>query len=493
MKKLMLAAATAAVAGGVFAVPQVYQYKASVKHMYAKRINVRDFLGRTQNVYQKQVKSAPLKGWLVVDTDGATSATLIADRQANVPGSAEAAAAAAGTGPTLPTITLDHGRNRAFLVVQNPSATVPAGVNARTFRTAKVLPANLEVNFIDTNFRFDEVGAPIASSGLAEGYLYVGGEAVGPVRPKLDILNAGIAERALVAPAAATAGIAMIQDYVWTSCYLFGEYNGPDYDGRNVNPGWWQAIQTAIDAGFEAGVSLNALTGTWAGEYYFHDTWMNGSGFGKFVRDSQSGTCCGFSGSSTAARLSNLSGNLKGGLFLCTYEGLIHGAGAAWLNGVNTWEDQWFTPAAGGAIDAFGRTRPWTVAQYTDGTTGTDQDQIDLWQDGFAELNTTDIITGTWSIKSKVSNIPSAEVTLADVRALSGNAALATVTEASTGLLDLVQVLKGCALDLNSNTKFVITTGNPETVNRVAVAATRYDVPAITPWFAQYYGLANWQ
>ena len=479
MKKLMLAAIAVTLAGGSYAAPQVYQYKASVKHMYAKRINVRDVLNQQRNVYQKLVKSTSLKGWLVVDTDGATSATLIADR------------ADANTVP--PAITLDHGRNRAFLVVQNPSAAVPNGVNARTFRTAKVLPANLEVNFIDTNFRFDGVGAPVASSGLAEGYLYVGGEAVGPVRPKLDILNAGIAERALAAPAAATAGIAMIQDYVWTSCYLFGEYNGPDYEGRNLNPGWWQAIQTAIDAGFDPGVSVAGLTGTWAGEYYFHDTWMNGSGFGKFVRDSQSGTCCGFSGSATAARLSNLSGNVKGGLFLCTYAGLIHGAGAAWLNGVNTWEDQWFTPAAGGTIDATGAFRPWTVAQYTDGTTGNDQDQIDLWQDGFAELNTTDIITGTWSIKSKVSNIPSAEVTLADVRALSGNAALAAVTEASTGLLDLVQVLKGCALDLNPNTKFVITTGNPETVNRVAVAATRYDVPAITPWFAQYYGLANWQ
>ena len=122
-----------------------------------------------------------------------------------------------------------------------------------------------------------------------------------------------------------------------------------------------------------------------------------------------------------------------------------------------------------------------------------DQNQRDLWQDGFAELNTSDIITGTWSIKSRTTSVPTAEVTLAEVRALSGNAALAGVTEASTGLLDLVQTLKACALNLNANTKFVATAGNPEIVNRVAVAATRYDIPALTPWFAQYYGLANWQ
>ena len=467
MKKLLITAAAVTLAGGAFAAPQVYQYKASVKHMYAKRINVRDVLNQQRNVYQKLVKSASLKGWLVVDTDGATSATLIGDR---------------GDANTVPpTITLDHGRNRAFLVVQNPSAKVPSGVNSRTFRTAKVLPANLEVNFIDTSYRFDLVGNPIASSGLAEGYLYVGGEAVASVRPKLDILDStgNVTERGVLAPpAAATAGMAMIQDYVWTSCYLFGEYNGPDYEGRNLPGAWWQAVQTAIDAGFDPGVSLAALTGTWAGEYYFHDTWMNGSGFGKFVRDSQSGTCCGFSGSSSAARLSTLSGSLKGGLFLCTYEGLIHGAGAAWLNGVTNWEDQWFTPLLNDGTGTYDVT---------------DQNQRDLWQDGFAELNTSDIITGTWSIKSRTGNVPTAEVTLADVRALSGNPALAGVTEASTGLLDLVQTLKGCALNLNANTKFVVTTGNPEVVNRVAVAATRYDVPALTPWFAQYYGLGNWQ
>ena len=488
MKKLMVTALTAAVAGGAFAVmPQVYDYKASVKHMYAKRINVRDVNNTTRNVYQKLVKSASLKGYLVVDSEGATSQTIIADKIANGSTAANGYPATAG---------IDHGRNRAFLVVQNNSATVPAGVNARSFRTAKILPANIEVNFIDTSYRFGADGRPNATSGLAEGYLYVGGEAVGPVRAKLDSLTAGITSRIAtapavgpgqpVAPAAGTAGMAMIQDYVWQSCYLFGEYNGPDYEGRNL-AAWWQAAQTAIDGVFEADMQIATAVPGWTGTYYFHDTWMNGSGFGKFIRDVSAGTCCGFSGTSATALLNTLSGSLKGGLFLCTYEGLLHtsytsnGQVITWLNLVQDWEDQWFTPLA----------NPVQDQNYVG-----DQDQRDLWQDGFAELNTTDIITGTWSIKRRANNIPVAALTVPEVSLLSGRtvaANAANYTEDADDLEDLVSTLKGCALRLNDQTIFVATTGAAETASRVSTAATRYSVPALTPQFARYYGLGNFR
>lgn len=489
MKKLMLAAVTVACASGSFGAI-VYDYKASVKHMYAKPISVRDVGGAAREVYQKQVKSATLKGFLVVDNLAATSATYIADR---------------GDANTVPpTITLDHGQNRAFLVVCNPGASVPRGLSANTFRTAKVLPANLEVNFIDDLRRFDpNTGAPNGRTGTAEGNLYVGGEMVQSVRPKLDWLNAGLTERGVLPPpAAATAGMGMIQDYVWTSCGLFGEYNSPDFQG--IIPAaagvWWQGIQTAIDAGFEAPVSLAGLTAAetvpWAGNYYYHDTWLNGCGFGKFSRDRVDGWCCGFGGSDPTKLLETLSGNLKGGLFLCTYQGLRHNSRFPnlWLNIVNTWEDQWFTPAAGGVIDATGATIPWVTAQYTDGTTATDQDQIDLWQDGPFELNTTDCIAGTWSIKRRVANVPRSAVPLAEIRALTANPA-AVGTEASAGLMELLEFIRGCALRLNANTIFTLTSATTlqnEIFMRINSSAnTRWQLPALTPAFAQYYGLAN--
>jgi len=474
MKKLMFTAAALAVAGSASAA-LTYDYKASVKHMYAKQVTVRDIANQNQTVYQKVVKSASLRGYLVLDDEGATSPTIVADTIANTPGTT----AANGTPATL---TLDHGRNRAFLVVQNKSAAVPKGVNANDFRTAKILPANLEVSFAESSFAFNRTtGLPNATTGLASGYLYVGGEAVAPVRPKVDLLFAGPTERGVLpAPAAATAGMAMIQDYVWTSYYLFGEYNSADFEGKTTV--WYAAVQAAIDAGFEPGVSLNALAG-WTGTWYYHDTWLNGAGFGKFARAKTADEiCCGFQAEANAKVLETLSGNLKGGLYLCTPEGVYHaGAAANALNwsvfvSMSDWEDQWFAPA------------------ITDGsgTYGADTDQRDLWQDGSLELNTSDVISGTWSIKRR-RNAPTAELTVAEVRRLTGNAALTAVDEDAIGLTDLLETLKGCALDLNNRTKFVALTGDAEIFSRVNKSSTHYDVPALTPAFAQYYGLANFK
>ena len=472
----MFAALGAAVTTGAFAAPLVYDYKASVKHMYAKRITVRDVNDVAREVYQKYIQSAKLKGYLVLDSDGSTSRTISLDR-----GDAFAS--------NPPTCSLDHGRNRAFLVVQNTSAKAPQGVNARAFRTARILPANLDVKLYDDVKKFDGNGFPNGKTGLAAGYLYVGGEFVAPIRPKLDLLTAGVTERAAMpAPAAGAAGMAMIQDYLWQSYGLFGQYNSADFEGRN-RTSWWQSAEFSIDGAFE-GVNTVAWTDSDIVpdgdiDYYFHDTWMNGSGFGKFVRDSIAADCCGFATERNPVVLSTLSGSLKGGLFLCTYQGLLHNEGvAAWLNGVINWEDQWFCNAITLGAIGFGNINE------------ADQLQWDLWQDGGLELNTTDVITGTWSIKLRTKNVPVEAPTVAEISVLTGNivppGALA-YTEDATGLTDLVSTLKGCALQLNNQTLFVATTGDAETPERVSKAATRWSVPALSPTFATYYGLANFK
>ncbi len=157
MKKLMIATLGLVVAGSVFADPQVFDYKASVKHMYLKEVNIRTqaFNGR---VYQKFAKSASLKGFLIMDADGVTSPVV-----------------SAGEGMTASTATAaDYGRNRGFLVVQNSKAEAQV-------RAPKILPAVLDAKWIDTQFRRNHE----ATSGLAEGTLFVGGDFVAPVRPQI--------------------------------------------------------------------------------------------------------------------------------------------------------------------------------------------------------------------------------------------------------------------------------------------------------------------
>ena len=462
MKKLMITAAAVAMTAGAFAAPLVYDYKASAKHMYAKEVNVR-FAGNTFKVYQKYVKSASLKGYLIVDADGATSQTIIADKIVNDP----AFNTGAWLNGTPATTASDFGRNRAFLVVQNSKAE-------RDVRFPKLIPAVLDAKWLDTKFRVDNAGNRVPSqTGLAEGYLYAGGDFGVATRPQLDNLYAAITERAALLPQAR-----MIGDYAWQSIFLFGHYNMPLISTAAAN--FWDTIQGAIDTGAN-GANLPLTNAYAAGNPFFHDTWMNGAGFGKYlVNDGSFEGCCGFSVQDVATILQSLSGNLKGGLFLCTENGDVvsNGQYFKFPLDLDVWEDQFF------------------CARIDDGTgtyCGADHDQTDLWQDGELELNTTDCISGSWSIKLRTRSI-AATVTAADLNNL-GLALAAGWTEDAPGLLDLVSAIKGAALNLNNRTTFS-NNRNIYTYTRSQLSQAangQLAVPLMTPAFAAYYGFLNFK
>ena len=176
MKKLMIAAAAATIAGGAFAAPLVYEYKAALKNMNLKEVNVTIDKAKYV-VYMKYSTSTSLKGWLIMDQDGVTSPTIMTDRLSLEPNT-NADGWAYGSAST----GFDYGRNRGFLVVINPKAY-------KGVRRPKILPAILDAKWIDTAFKKNHT----ATSGLAEGYLYVGGDAVKPVRPQLDLLDSWLA------------------------------------------------------------------------------------------------------------------------------------------------------------------------------------------------------------------------------------------------------------------------------------------------------------
>ena len=458
MNKLMFSALAVTVAGGAFAAPLVYDYKASAKHMYAKEVSVRDNnRGVTEKVYQKYVKAATLKGYLIVDSDGATSQTIIAP-QVN----------ARWLNGTPATSANDFGRNRAFLVVQNSKAE-------KSVRFPKLLPAVLDAKWLEGKMSSKHTVRELSSSLLAEGYLYVGGDFsgnAGNLRPQLDLLAAGVAER--TAPTLNQAR--MIGDYAWQSMWLFGMYNMPliasDGAGGFASDAW-VAAQTDIDR-VEPIPTAYALR-----RPFFHDTWMNGSGFGKATTSSRE-YCCGFR-EAPGPVLQSLSGNLKGGLFLCTENGTrLVPHYFWWLQGVPEywWEDQFF------------------CARLNDNT-GTwdaiDIDQTDLWQDGELELNTTDCISGTWSIKRCNKNI-AMDVTAAELNRL-GLALVAGWTEDAPGLFDLVSTIKGAALTLNKNATFT-GASNIFDYTQAELARAELDastVPVLTPAFAAYYGFLNFK
>ena len=462
----MFAAATVAVAGGAFSAPLVYDYKASVKHLNLKEVNVK-FNNSSVRTYQKVVKSATLRGYLIVDADGATSSSA-AGIQANVAGTPLWASGAV----INPAQSLDHGRNRAFLVVQNN------GVET-TYRRPKVLPAIIEGKWIDTKFKFNGL-ARKASNDIAEAYLWVGGESVAPVRPKLDWLDGNTVDPVSrtpgvdpsVVPALATPGMVMVADYAWTSVYLFGKYNSPNwYFGYNT------VAETAVDAGQPALFSIQTVTGNaaWFNNHpFFHDTWLNGAGFGKYVVLDE--PCCGITDRPSV--IDTLSGNLEGGLYLCTENGTdVNSAGYAFVgNGLDSWEEQFFT------------SRQWIATDYVG-----DLFQLDLWQDGNAELNTTDIIFGTWSIKRNASffetrAVPMSNAEIALLTAGTGAIPAALFTENALGLADLTATIKGAILQLRPGTTII---RNRE--NWRMTKSNRTDVDPLTPNFALFYGLADWQ
>ena len=422
MKKLMIATLGLVVAGSVFADPQVFDYKASVKHMYLKEVNIRTqaFNGR---VYQKFAKSASLKGFLIMDADGVTSPVV-----------------SAGEGMTASTATAaDYGRNRGFLVVQNSKAEAQV-------RAPKILPAVLDAKWIDTQFRRNHE----ATSGLAEGTLFVGGDFVAPVRPQIDMLAGVETDRGVTAAGAA------IADYVWTSIYLFGNYNGPYWFSRGVKP--FDTFEQAWDANLPAGVQIGAPGRALANR--FHDTWMNGAGIGKWRMPRAGEVCCGAE-DVTSRMLESLTGNLKGGLFLCTENGTAVLAGGnnnySWFDGTE-WEDQFncsrLTPA---------------------GSYNPDIWQDDLWQDGPMEQATSDVLFGSWSIRWNTRNIT---VPLTAVEQ-------AALVRPDTELVGLWTTIKGAARMLNRNAILF----NGTEIHTRTRNGDYNTIPMVTPQFVAHYGL----
>lgn len=456
MKKLMLAALAASAAGGAFAAggfPLAYDYKASVKHLYLKEVKVNGTL-----VYQKYQKSATLKGYLIIDDEGATSASYADGVNYN------------GLADNTGTYTADQGRNRGFLVVQNKN------VESKV-KLPKILPAVLDGKWLDTNFK----KAHKAVTGLAEGTLFVGGDNIAGIREKLELNNTGVHTvnaTAVTAPAANTPGLSAIADYVWTSVYLFGQYNGPNwFQTAGLSP--FDAFEKAWDGNLPAGVATwgNATTPKTVVNYY-HDTWMNGAGIGKFgTPDPVGDLCCGLTKVNQNRIITQLSGGLKGGIFLCTENGI----------GVNSAQYNWFDAATDttGWEDQFAccRDDPAEPATYLGATyvAAGDKWQNDLWQDGPFEQETTDVVYGTWSIKynnSFLSKIAQ-ELSTADLAKMAPYAPV-------VGTEALWACIKGAALKLNAKTTLWDGT---EIYNKAS--SQRFSLPLVTPEFAKYYSLAQ--
>ena len=431
MKKLMIATLGLAVAGSVFGAPQVFDYKASVKHMYLKEVKIKTS-GFSGIVYQKYAKSASLKGYLIMDADGVTSPTI---------------------NQGAPAKAFDYGRNRGFLVVQNSKAEAKV-------RAPKILPAVLDAKWVDTQFK----KAHKASSGVAEGTLFVGGDSVPCVRMQLDVIDGVITDRdtAPKTPEKNAPGMSAYADYVWTSVYLFGQFNGPNwFKTGDVSPfgafeaEWDDNLPTELQIGWEDKSPVN----------YYHDTWMNGAGIGKYaVPTSTTGDlCCGLTTTTTSEIvLDKLTGNLKGGLFLCTENGVdAKSAAYSWFDGV-AWEDQFNCARLGVAV-----------------TFSPDAWQNDMWNDGAVEQETTDVIYGSWSIKWNRKFYAAKGGVARDLTKVEEDM---IVPAANT--IPLWGAIKGAALKLNKSANVYDGT---EIYGKSA--SNRFALPVVTPKFATYYGL----
>ncbi len=440
MKKLMIATLGLAVAGSVFGAPQVFDYKASVKHMYLKEVKIKTS-GFSGIVYQKYAKSASLKGYLIMDADGVTSPTITANELS--PSQAKA---------------FDYGRNRGFLVVQNSKAEAKV-------RAPKILPAVLDAKWVDTQLK----KAHKASSGVAEGTLFVGGDSVPCVRTQLDVINGVITDRgtAPATPAANTPGMSAYADYVWTSVYLFGQFNGPNWFKTPVNETPFRAFEKDWDENLPTELKTGVAT-----KYddlgfvnFYHDTWMNGAGIGKYaVPTSTTGDlCCGLTTTTTSEIvLDTLTGNLKGGLFLCTENGIdAKHADYKWFDN-SDWEDQFNC-----------------ARLYVADTFSGDIWQNDMWNDGAVEQETTDVIYGSWSIKWNRKFYAAKGGVARDLTEVEERL---IVPAANT--IPLWGAIKGAALKLNKSANVYDGT---EIYGKSA--SNRFALPVVTPQFATYYGL----
>ena len=373
MKRLMIATLGLAVAGSVFGAPVVYDYKATVKHTYLKEAKVK-VQGYSEKIYLKKAKSSSLKGYLIQDTDAQTKKA---------------------TEDVQP-------KNRCYLVVQNRSAE-------KDYRYVRILPGIIDASWYSSK----DISEKKAASVAAQGYLYLGGDMTAQLAGATftgetgtyianDVAN--YAQRAFIASLQSGNALAQgIDDYFFTSCYLFGQYNQPDW---NFDTDGASSVQY---------------------RWFFADAWLNGAGLGKASYSSKA--CCG---RKTAGYvLESLTGNLKAGLYLCGLSGLDDDHGYLNVFGEQIWAENW--------------KNAWSGTPH--------QNTADTWADGELDLGTTDVGYGTWSIKR---NAKFAGVSIKDTELPAGN----WVDTDQNGKLNasVYPFIKAAAQKLDKN---VVLFGNP--------------------------------
>lgn len=153
---------------------------------------------------------------------------------------------------------------------------------------------------------------------------------------------------------------------------------------------------------------------------------------------------------------------MKGGLFLCTENGVDAKASAySWFDGI-AWEDQ-FNCACLAVADTF----------------APDAWQNDMWNDGAVDQATTDVIYGSWSIKWNRKFYNAKGGVAQDLTAVEERAILPAVDT-----LPLWGAIKGAALKLNKSASIY-----DGTEIYTKSEGSRFNLPVVTPQFATYYGL----
>lgn len=385
MKKLLIATLAASAVGGAFATPVAYDYKASVKHMYER-------VARAGNadVYVKYVKSSRLVGYFVQDFDGSS-------KLANLD--------ASGAAPQT--------EKRGFLVLLNRSAE-------RDYRQPKIMPAQLDVKACITRTR--GTGTETRVAHVYEAYFYAGpfagfADANNAWNPEqddgLDYLfnnnNGG-------APGVGT----RTYGTAGSTLNLFGQHNTFNRFNNSANNNTWTTGPVAYDAG-------SFGTATAAEARAFGDAWLNGAGFGSGTASST--LCCGWATVGTGNNIfRTLSGNLKGGLFLCGIGNRPANVAAGYF--ALGLEDVFKSDKTGG-----------TYAKIVQGdliAAALEDDPADYvtWADGDIALSTTDVVSGSWAIRPSTRLAP-VGLDATEIAFFAGTTVPATATQ------ELLEYIKG--------------------------------------------------
>ena len=511
MKKLMFVAACAL--AGVSSAAKidlsgvnVYDYKASIKHVYLKEKtfkSVKDQSGKTYEIaklisdlnegegaklYLKYTKAASLKGYLVQDVAGVLSITNDSSI-ATVDSNGARIRAITGADP--------QPGNRCFLVVQNKSAE-------KDYRVPCIIPGVLDAKWYDSAMNGSK-------SSPCEGYLYLGGEVVAR-----NSTGAVADTPAFYDGFRGTKFSWDMDDICYSNLYpeadtaflgrmFFDQQRNPlianDYSAEKYSTEWWDAMTNCmpwvarvitadkqcnetrtcdfgIDDYFFTSCYLfgkyNRPTRNGSGDadvVEFADCWLNGAGIGKaeFVK-----------GASKSMRLGDfkvktLNGNLKAGLYLCHENGEDEGH-AMDLDSTGLFEDQFWNSIRdnsyayldidGKVDDIYAWYRRNVVPEDGDVEGHTWMVKRDIWADGNLDLRTTDVGYGTWSIKLNANFASKAgaltEKELADINAWGFTAPTerndAAEGDGRFGTLKLLTAIKAAQAQLDKNAQFF---GNP--------------------------------